>query len=408
MVSDFLQEIIDGKLRVIDPKTLSSQCRSVSSAIPNMCLGELKKDVIEYAEIEPTKGSYVVDNGLRLNRYKNPDVCSTPWGLEMDGEQIVSIDYSKSYIYYFDENSVLVRGYRVDENSDNRSCISATFNDTHIFVGTYYNRFLAIDKDTGDVAWEFGKYNSRGKCSDNKIGKVYNLGIAPNGNVLVLTYDGAGDANRYYGTLEEFDTDGKWIKTLLENKGSGLGSNLETYNPKAIQVIDDVIYVGKNNEIDVFSYDEDDGLAYIKTIRKPASAGVDDLDLSDFTLKGDLLYVLSNNMRKVIGFNVITGNVEFSAGAFSYEAGSDIPHRGNGLNSPKNLVVKDDGRMYVSDYSNYNIIEIFKDDYIHPDYPIPENIEILYSSVTRNEETKMFDVPVGEEPPTLHLTYRLK
>jgi len=407
MLKEFFTSIKNDEIRVISPSAMSRECNTPSAMLP-LCVDEMMKNIVNYSELKPIDGTYVVDNGFRLGRYKNPDVCSTPWGLEMDGEHFVSIDYSKSYIYYFDEDSVLVHGYKVNKNSDNRSCISATFNDTHIFVGTYYNRFLAIDKDTGDVAWEFGKYNSRGKCSDNKIGKVYNLGIAPNGNVLVLTYDGAGDANRYYGTLEEFDTDGNWIKTLLENKGSGLGSNLETYNPKAIQVIDDVIYVGKNNEIDVFFYDEDDGLAYIKTIRKPASAGVDDLDLSDFTLKGDLLYVLSNNMRKVIGFNVITGNVEFSAGAFSYEAGSDIPHKGNGLNSPKNLVVKDDGRMYVSDYSNYNIIEIFKDDYIHPDYPIPENIDILYSSVTRNEDTGLFDVPVGEEPPTLHLTYRLK
>jgi len=45
MISEFLQEILDGKLKVVDPATVDNRV-IVPSAMTNMCLNELKKDVI--------------------------------------------------------------------------------------------------------------------------------------------------------------------------------------------------------------------------------------------------------------------------------------------------------------------------------------------------------------------------
>jgi hypothetical protein len=404
MISEFLQEILDGKLKVVDPATVDSRV-IVPSAMTNMCLNELKKDVKNFIELKPISGSYVVDNGLRLNRYLNPDVCYQPWGIYEDEECIASVDYGKSYIYYFEMDASLRKSYKTNENADNRSPISADFDDTNIFCGTYYNRLISINKDTKEVEWEFGTYNSRGKCSDGKIGKPYKIKTATSGNLLVLTSDGAGDADRYYGTLEEFDKDGNWIKTLLQDSGTGLGSNLETHYPRSLYVDGDTVYVGKSDDIDVFTYDVDDGLAYVKTIRKPASSGVSDLDLTDFLIDGDTLYVLSANMEKVIGFNIVTGVIEFSVGHFHYENSSLAEHEGNAMNSPRGLLLTSEGKLFVSDASNCNICEVFRSDYIHPRYEVPENIEIIYSSQELNGDNTT-NSKIGKEPENLRIVYK--
>ena len=403
MIGEFLQEILDGKLRVIDP-TILDKNRIAPSAMTAMCTRELKKDIKNFREIKPTAGSYVVDNGFRLGRYANPDVCSTPVALEFDEGCIVSVDYNKSYIYYFEQDSSLRKSYKVNENSDNRTPMCADFTEDNIYVGTYYNRLISINKDTKDVAWEFGTYNSNGKCSDGKIGRVYDIDQVDNGNLIVAVYDGQGDAGRRYGTLEEFKADGTWVKTLLQDAGSGKGSDLETHYPRAVQVIGSTIYVGKSDDIDVFTYDADDGLTYVKTIRKPANAGVDELDLRDFTIVGDILYILSANMKKIIGFNLLNSVVTFAVGHYNYEASSTIKHEGNALNRPAGLLLLEDGTMYVADEGNYNITQVFDDDYIHPTYDVPSNIEVLYSSIPIVDGVA--SVPVGEEPPTLALVYK--
>ena len=402
MISDFMQEIIDGNLVVVDKGSLDSKC-SVSSAITPMCLKALKKEIVIYKEIEPVKGSYVIDNGFRLGRYTDSEVCSVPVRLYTDEGFTVSVDKSKSSIFYFDKHAVLEKVYTVDKTSENRNPVCAGFSDTTIFIGTEYNRLIAIDKNSGDVIWEFGEYNSRGRCKDGKIGSVYSIKIARNGNLLVLTHDGAGENKHYYGTLEEFSKDGTWKRTLLYHKGTGLGSKNETFYPVALQCLEDIVYVAKEESIDVFSYMED-GLIYERTIRKPATIGVENLGITDFSIHDNLLYVLSRNMKKVVCFDMVTGKILFNVGHYNYESASFIIHEGNAMNNPTGMLVTDD-HILVADSSNYNIIEIFRDDYIYPKYNIPKGISLLYASLDMTDDNRV-KIKVGEEPPTLHIVYK--
>jgi len=402
MINEFIDELRNGSLVVVNPATVGSRCE-IASAMTPMCLDELKESVIEYKELEPIDGTYIVDNGYKLGRYTDPSICTRPYMLDKDGEYIVSVDHDKHSIFYFDKNFNIHSKYYTGENSDNRYPRSVAITDTKLYIGTDYNRLLCIDKATREVDWEFGVYGSRGKCVDGKIGECMQVQVLSNGNILVGTYDGAGDAGLYYGTLEEFDADGNWIKTHLEYEGTGLGVDMQTKYIQSIRVYDDVVYVGKLDEIDIFKY-ENGELTYIQTIRKPSNSGVDELNLRDFVIDGDILYLTAPNLKKVIGFNLIDQSVDFSVGKYSYESVGGIPHAGNGFNYPMGIVVVD-GHIYVADSSNYNIVEVFKDDYIYPKFEVPVNIELLYSS-NKIEDDSTVATPVGEEPANLHIVYK--
>ena len=366
----------------------------------------MKKDVVNYDELSPIDGTYVVDNGLKLDRYETPSICSRPYRIDTDGDFIIVADHDKSAIFYVDKSFNLHKKYYTGDVSENRypRCMVAT-NDK-LYVGTDYNRLFCIDKATSNVDWDFGTYGSRGKCSDGKIGEVMQIQVLSDGKLVIATYEGAGDANRYYGTVELFENDGSWIKTLLQDEGTGYGADLQTHYPQTIRVYGDTVYVGKSNEIDVFTYDSaNQDLTFIQTIRKPTNSGVDDLGLRDFVIVDDILYVTTPNLKKVVGFNLVTGEVEFSVGHFNYESTSTVKHEGNGLNYPDGIVVVDE-HIYVADSSNYNVVEIFRDDYIYPQYDVPTNIDIIYSSLELDGNTAK--VLVGEEPPKLNLVYKNK
>ena len=403
MIVDFLDKIRNGQLRVIDPSILDRKCNPPSAMLP-MCVDEMKQSVLNEANLKPIEGSYMVDNGLRLSRYLDSSVCYRPYRIDKDGDYIVVADHDKHSIFYFEKNFNLKKKYYLGAVSENRypRCVCPT--EDKIFVGTDYNRVICLDKDTEDVLWDFGVYNSRGKCSDDKIGEVMQIQEMPNGNIAIATYDGAGDANKWYGTVELFDTDGNWIKTLLSFDIDGEGTHLETYNPTSLRIYGDKMYVGKRNEIDIF-YINDNDISFISTIRKPPSSGIEDLDLRDFVIDNGILYITSPKMKKVIGFNILTQKLEFSAGVFSYENSSSTPHKGNGLNYPDGIVLIDD-HIYVCDSSNYNVTEVFRDDFMHPQYNIPQDVDIVYSSLPIDDD--VVKTPVGEEPPELYVTYREK
>ena len=403
MIVDFLDQIKNGQLRVINPSILDRKCNPPSAMLP-MCVDEMKQSVLNDARLKPIDGSYVIDNGLRLSKYLDTSVCYRPFRIDKDGDYIIVADHDKHSIYYFEKNFNLKKKYYLGGVSENRypRCVHATSD--KLYVGTDYNRVICLDKGTEEILWDFGQYNSRGKCSDNKIGEVMQIQEIPNGNIAIATYDGAGDANKWYGTVELFDTDGNWIKTLLQYKIDGEGTHLETQYPTSLRIYEDKMYVGKRNEIDVFSISDND-LTFITTIRKPPASGVDDLDLRDFVIDGDILYITSPKMKKVIGFNMTTQRLEFSAGIFSYENSSSMPHKGNGLNYPDGIVLVD-GHIYVCDPNNYNVTEVFRDDFIHPQYDIPQNVNIVYSSLPIGDGT--VKTPVGEEPPELYITYKEK
>jgi len=402
MLKDFFEKLKSGELIVVNPQNIDRKCRP-SSAMLDMCIDEMADSLVEHNEFSPVEGTYVVDNGYRLGRYTDDSICQRPFRLDKDGDYIVSADHDRHAIFYYDKEFNLQKKYYLGDVSDNRYPKCVAISETKLFVGTDYNRIICIDKVTGDVDWAFGTYGHRGKCSEGYIGEVMQIQLLSTGNLLVATYEGAGDLNKYYGTLEEFAPDGTWVKTHLQYNRSGQGVDGETRYPQSLRIYDDIVYVGKSNEIDVFSY-ADGELTYAQTIRKPSNSGVDDLSLRDFVIEDGILYITSPGLKKVVGFDLNTHTLTFSAGIYSYEASGGIKHTGNGMNYPDGIVIVD-GHIYIADTSNYNITEVFKDNFIYPEYDIPENIsEVIYSSLEMDGRKGI--VPVGEEPPKLTMFYR--
>jgi len=403
VINEFLKTLKDGAYKLID-SSIETEPKTYSAVLP-MCIDRMIASELQYKEIEPKEGTFDIDNGFKISRYSNGDICGRPHMLRKDGEHIVSVDYDRHSIFYYDDNFNLYKKYYTADNSHNRypKCLAIT--EDRIFVGTVYNRVICIDKNTKDVLWEFGEYNRRGKCSDGKIGRPTNIEVLSNGNIVVSTYDGVGDSNRYYGTLEEFDKDGNWVKTLLQDTNGGLGADIQTHYPQSIRIYNDIIYVGKSNEIDVFNYNNGD-LEFIQTIRKPSNAEVEDLNLKDFVIEDGILYIISTSIKKVVGFDTQTQQIVFSSGHFRYEGYANSGHEGNALNYPYGLMVED-GKIYVADTSNYQIIEVFRNDYTNPQYELPQNIDLIYTSQDLDEDFRT-NVPIGVKPDNLHIVYKEK
>jgi len=399
LLPDFLQLLLDGSYKVVDA-SVQTRPALQSAVLPN-CLTEMKNSLIEYKELEPS--NFTVDNGLKVSRLLNPKTITSPYCLEQDGTDYVLADYSKG-ITIFDENFA-VKKMHIMNAAPHLYARRVAVTDTHYIIGTNGYMLLGMNKSTGVIDWEFGVYNSRGKAMDGKLGKVYGIATMSNGNIMVATYDGAGDLDHYNGTVEEFDANGVWIKTHLQYDNTGMGADNETLNPRSLRVYNDTVYVGLDNRIDVFAYDAvADTLTYQTAITPPNDSTILDLKLTDFVIDGNILYIVSGSLKKVVGFDLTTRQIMFSVGHHRLEYVAGMEHEGNAMNNPISVLVNN-GKIYVCDAGNYQILEVFSDDYIYPTYDIPVGANVIYSSLPI--ENGSVATPVGATPPNLHIVYNM-
>ena len=397
LLPDFLQLLLDGSYKVVDA-SVQTRPALQSAVLPN-CLSEMKKSLIQYKELEPT--NYVVDNGLKVSRLLNSRTVTNPYSIAIDGTDFVLADYNKG-ITIFDEN-FSVKQMHIMNTAPYLYPRKVAITDTHYIIGTNGYMLLGMNKTTGAIDWEFGTYNVRGKAMDGLLGRVYGIDILSNGNIMVATYDGAGDLNKYNGTVEEFDANGVWVKTHLQYDNTGMGADNETLNPRSLRVYNDVVYIGYDNRIDVFAYDSvTDTLNYQTAITAPNNSTVLNLALTDFVIDNGVLYIVSQSLKKVVGFDLTTRGVVFSVGHYKLEYVAGMVHEGNAMNDPLGIVVAG-GKIYVADAGNYQVIEVFSNDYIYPTYDIPAGADIIYSSTPIENGTVA--TPVGTTPPNLHIVY---
>jgi len=401
-IEEVLLKLKSNEYKVIDNTTREAQL--MQSAFAPMCLDNLLSSNLNYVSLEPY--DFEVDDGLKLSYYVNTSITNTPFKIDYIDDYIAIADRGIHKISLFSEDFNLKKYYKTTiETYDDSHPICFCSDDENIYIGTQYNRILALKKDTKEKLWSFGKKYSRGSCADDVIGRVTNMQMLPNGNIIMSTYDGAGSEGNLNGTVEEFDNQGNYVKTHLQYISSGEGSDNETRYPLSIRVYDDIVYVGKSDSIDVFRYDDENSdLEYVDTIRKPSNSNIDDLGLYDFVIKGDIIYIVAPNMKKVVGFNMVTGAVEFSVGCYDYEAYSGFIHKGNAMNYPVGICVMNDDKIIVCDSSNKSVVQIFRDDYIHPKYDVPQNINVISSSASFDDDGRV-STPVGEKPNNLQIVY---
>jgi hypothetical protein len=404
MINDFLHLIKSGDYKVVDA-AINTEPKTYSAVLP-MCIDRMIASQLKFVELEPYDYG-IIENGFMCGYYADSSITNKSHAMFVDEDTIITGDRDGQRINVYDSNMVLMRQIKtnVDGGMLYPFCAAATENS--YLSGGYYKQIASFNKDDGSVEWVFGTYNSRGKCKDGKLGDVRKIDVLDDGNIILAVYDGADETDIYRGTVELFDTDGNYIKTLLEYKTTGDASIGEIYNPRDITHVGNTVYIGSSTRVDIMEYDsESQELSHINTIRKPQDVDVGELDLNSFCIDGDIMYIVSPAMVKVIAFNMITGDIEFAVGHYNYEAYSGAVHEANALNSPYGIAVIN-GRIFVSDLSNRYIVEVFRDDYIHPKYDIPENINVVSVSAEFNEDGRT-NSPAGIEPPVLQLLYTEK
>jgi len=355
-----------------------------------------------YEELEPT--SVPAPKIFTVASYYGDRSVNRPTDIKKIGNEWYVLSYYKN-ISVFDENFTLLRhigNYGTPETTNDNFSVTRGF-DINETAG-----LLAVACTSSHVVrvysfpdmvhqFDIGSPGVSGNIANGYLNQPYDV-VITDSNIYVASYYGE---TSNLGAVFEFDLSGNYVETKLEYDHTGYTWDMEVYHPRRIQVFDGDFYVS-NGRDDIGVYDA--SWNYVTTYTKPSVSTVGSIYPQGVYKDTDKLWVLGNSFAQIIELDVNTHDVLNTYGSISWADRADMTPKPNTMYNPYAFSLYEAGVFIVCDHGNNRLCLVYQQETEEVEYPVPANINVLYSSKPIVNSNKVL-YPVGVAPEPLYLVY---
>ncbi len=397
MIETLITEMQSGKIGLSSGRGC---CQLPESYIKG--IEEEYKSFPTYEELEPS--SLPDQKIFTVASYYGDGSVNRPSDIKKIGNEWYVLSYSRN-ISVFDENFTLLRhmgSYGTPSASNDRFSATRGFdiNETAglLAVACASSHVVRVYSFPAMVhQFDIGTPGTAGNIADGSLNQPFDVVITDT-NIYVASY--YGEASNV-GAVFEFDLSGNYVETKLEFDSTGYTWDMEVFHPRKIQVFDGNFYIS-NGRDDIGVYDS--SWNYVTTYTKPSVSTVGSIYPQGVVKDTDKIWVLGNSFAQIIELDINTHDVLNTYGSLAWADRADVVPEPNTMYNPYSFALFAEGIFVVCDYGNNRLCLIYQDTIEEVEYPIPSNINILYSSKPIVNTNKVI-YSIGTTPENLHIVY---
>ena len=388
MIREFFKSVSDGDLKVVDSHTIHG--RNATNMLTGVFLDEMLKSVNECPIVDvitphsdkqpmieigntlasPRKVKRVLDEYWVLNRNREISIYSLQWKFKGYWGKL----NTDGFMYGRSDFDVLI-----EDGAVSKVVISYDS----------YHRVVMYDYVSEEVFYEFGD-GTTGIAPDGKLHNPNGVTFVPTTGDILITVQYSNTEGTNTGEVVHLDIDGVYIASYLARVGAGYQWDSEVKYPYGIEYNAGKFYVFDSNstigeyELNIYPPNIDvsgSNIILNQVFTKPRNVTISNIGIQGLFINDTHIYATCTGIKKIVRIDKDTGLVDMYSGFFKNESVVSSSYTQNALSYPTGILLDDDGRIVIADYSNNSIRYHEYTDLFDTGLVVNDDEELIYTSM---------------------------